>query len=475
MRTWRGGDALAVIAFVSYESSDRAAADAVCRALEARQLPCFIAPRDILPGRNYAEAITLAIEHARVLVLVLSSNAAHSEHVLREVELAARNRVTIVPFRIGAVSSKALDYFLAGAHYFDASSGPVAQHAETFAERVATLLGRTNGSTNNTASRPDDSLHGDAPVPPPEQLVGTTVDRFALQRMLGRGGSGFVFVAWDSRFNERVCLKLFYPARREMPNTWALCRASVKALASLRHPGVISIVDFGDYQVHWRSMWIAMDFVDGCSLAEWAAAPHTLAERLDVAIAISEALQAAHEHSFVDDFGLSRKGVYHGDLKPSNVLIRRGNSPVLLDFMLPDLQRTIAADNDGAARAELPITGMMGTPGFMAPEQEQYGLVSPQSDIYSLGMTFCTLFAPNDPVPAWFTVTDEPPAKRMFPLSLLTRWSASNDLNVVPRNVQSLPGVLVRTIRQMLQPDHASRPADVGIVRRALRGVRDGD
>jgi serine/threonine-protein kinase len=222
-------------------------------------------------------------------------------------------------------------------------------------------------------------------------------------------------------------------------------------------------------------MWIAMELIDGCSLAEWAAAPRTLGERLDVAIAICEALQAAHEHSFVDDFGLSRKGVYHGDLKPSNVLIRRDNSPVLLDFMLPDLQRTIAADNDGADRTELPITGMMGTPGFMAPEQEQYGLVSPQSDIYSLGMTFCTLFAPNDPVPAWFTVTEEPPTKRMFPLSLLTRWSAPDDLNVVPRNVQSLPSVLLRTIRQMLQPDHASRPSDVGVVLRALRGIRDAD
>jgi hypothetical protein len=468
---------LSAIAFVSHESSDKAAAETVCRALEARQLPCFIAPRDILPGRNYGEAIARAIEDARILVLVLSPNAARSEHVLREVELAARHHLPIVPFRIGAAaSSRALDYFLAGAQYLDASSGPIERHAETLAERVPTLLGLSASfaSPGSAPALSDDSKLDELPDAAAERLVGTSVDRFTLQRLLGQGGSGFAFLAWDSRFNEHVCLKLFYPARHKMPNTWALCRASLKALASLRHPGIISIVDFGDYQASWRSMWIAMDLVDGRNLAEWASTDRTLGQRLDLAIAICTALQAAHTHNYVDDFGLSRRGVYHGDLKPGNVLVRSDDSPVLLDFMLPDLQRTIAAAQNGADRSELPITSIMGTSGFMAPEQERYGLVSPQSDIYSLGMTFSVLFAPDDHVSAWFGLTEREQADRGLLSRLWAKWSTSIDLNSVTRNVNGLPKGLVAMIRQMLETDLAARTADVGFVRQALCGIRAG-
>ena len=463
------------IVFISHASSDRGAAEEICRAFEDRKLACFIAPRDILPGRNYGEAIALAIEGAQLLVLVLSASAGRSEHVLREVELAARYRVRVLPFRIGPVSvSKALDYFLAGAQYFDASSDALDRNADLLAERAARLLGSGLPTTDT------DSAPGSTEMPAliqdmdvvGEQLVGTTIDRFRLQRLLGRGGSGFAFAAWDSRFNKPVCIKLFYPAKHEMPNTSALCRASVKALASLEHPGIISIVDFGDYRARWRSMWIAMELVGGQNLAEWTRGDHTLGRRLDVAIGITDALQAAHTHNYVDDFGLSRTGVYHGDLKPANVLLRPGDSPVLLDFMLPDLQRTLAAADDGLGRADQPVTGVMGTAGFMAPEQEQYGLVSPQSDIYSLGMTFSRLFAPDDSVSNWFMTPGRAADKRPFLSRWLTRGPASSYLNAVPRTVASVPEDLVRLIRSMLEPEPKARPAGVAIVHRVLGGIR---
>ena len=71
--------------FISYASSDRAVADSVCAALERAGANCWIAPRDVTPGELYSEAIVHAIDSAKVVVLILSQNAAVSQHVLREV------------------------------------------------------------------------------------------------------------------------------------------------------------------------------------------------------------------------------------------------------------------------------------------------------------------------------------------------------------------------------------------------------
>ena len=86
--------------FISHASEDREVAAAVCDALEARGVPCWIAPRDITPGRDYAQALYEALVECRALVLVVSAHSAVSPQVLREVEQALRDGDLIVPFRI---------------------------------------------------------------------------------------------------------------------------------------------------------------------------------------------------------------------------------------------------------------------------------------------------------------------------------------------------------------------------------------
>src|SRR5947209_5879057 len=87
-------------AFVSYSSKDKAVADAAVATLEARGVRCWIAPRDIVAGKEWSEAIIDGIEQARMLVLIFSAHANSSQQVIREVERAVHRGIPILPFRI---------------------------------------------------------------------------------------------------------------------------------------------------------------------------------------------------------------------------------------------------------------------------------------------------------------------------------------------------------------------------------------
>jgi TolB-like protein/Tfp pilus assembly protein PilF len=108
--------------FLSYASPDSGVADTVCEALESEGITCWIAPRNVVPGEFYAESIVHAIDASRVLVLVLSQNAASSPHVLREVERASSKRHPVISLRLDITPlPAALEYFLNSSHWLDAS------------------------------------------------------------------------------------------------------------------------------------------------------------------------------------------------------------------------------------------------------------------------------------------------------------------------------------------------------------------
>ena len=126
--------------FISYASQDVAVADAIVAALERHGLKCWIAPRDVTPGEFYADAIVRALNDARTLVLVLTENAATSQHVLREVERSSAKRHSIISFRIGSVSlPPALEYFLSASHWLDASASGVDSALPKLVEAVQRL------------------------------------------------------------------------------------------------------------------------------------------------------------------------------------------------------------------------------------------------------------------------------------------------------------------------------------------------
>lgn len=106
--------------FISYASQDAAVANSMVENLEQHGVKCWLAPRDVKPGAQYADAIVRAINEARALVLVMSASAVDSAHVAREVERAASKRKQIIPFRIdGAALNPELEYFLSNSQWID--------------------------------------------------------------------------------------------------------------------------------------------------------------------------------------------------------------------------------------------------------------------------------------------------------------------------------------------------------------------
>ena len=127
--------------FISYSSEDKSTADAICVALEGDSLTCWIAPRDVLPGFNYAEAIIDGINSSRLLLVVLSSASNASPQVLREVERAVSKEMSIIPFRIDkVVPSKSMEFFLSAPHWLDALTKPLDPHLERLSAVVSAAL-----------------------------------------------------------------------------------------------------------------------------------------------------------------------------------------------------------------------------------------------------------------------------------------------------------------------------------------------
>jgi hypothetical protein len=134
--------------FVSYASGDKTVADAVCATLESHGIRCWIAPRDVLPGIHYGEAIIDAIHESRIMVLVFSSKANMSGHIPKEIERAVSQGVTVMPLRIEDVApAKSLDYFIGSVHWLDALTPPLEVHLQRLAKNVQTLLSRSDART----------------------------------------------------------------------------------------------------------------------------------------------------------------------------------------------------------------------------------------------------------------------------------------------------------------------------------------
>ena len=127
--------------FISYATPDRSIAETVCGSLEKRQIRCWMAPRDILPGTDFTESIHKAINESRTMVLIFSAHAARSPHVLRETEAAVKRNLPIIPFRVEAVEpSGAMQYYLGASHWLDAFPPPMEDHLRRLAESLEVMV-----------------------------------------------------------------------------------------------------------------------------------------------------------------------------------------------------------------------------------------------------------------------------------------------------------------------------------------------
>ncbi|MDB4938780.1 MAG: Protein kinase, partial [Labilithrix sp.] len=191
--------------------------------------------------------------------------------------------------------------------------------------------------------------------------------RFRLEREAGAGGMGVVCQAHDLHTGEAVAIKLLHGDRAAS----ARFQREARVLAQLKHPAIVHYVAHG---VTAGSMFLAMEWLEGEDLGErLKRGPLAVADALHLARRIADALALAH-----------LRGIVHRDLKPSNVFLRGGSvrDVVLLDFGIARVQA-----------ASVVMTGagtVLGTPGYMAPEQVRGDpLIDARADVFSLG---CVLF-----------------------------------------------------------------------------------
>jgi len=142
--------------FISYSHKDKAVADAICARLEQGGARCWYAPRDIVPGADWAASIIEAIRTTKVMVLVFTDYANASQQVMREVSNAVSNSVTIVPFKLTeSLPTEGMQYYLSTVHWLDALDRPLAQSVEQLNGLVQAILAGTTPDAASFAPSPE--------------------------------------------------------------------------------------------------------------------------------------------------------------------------------------------------------------------------------------------------------------------------------------------------------------------------------
>ncbi len=188
--------------------------------------------------------------------------------------------------------------------------------------------------------------------------AGHTLDRYTIEALVGEGGMGHVYRAFDTRLHRRVALKVLRVAPTTLDQGGADVLREARAAAAIAHPNATAVFDAGEFE---GLSFIAMEYVPGISLRRLIGATEiALATRLRWLVDIAGALAAAHQ-----------VGVIHRDIKPENVMVRDDGLVKVLDFGVAGRARVLdpAAGAD-AIRMVTPSSGnAVGTPAYMAPEQ----------------------------------------------------------------------------------------------------------
>jgi hypothetical protein len=125
------------MAFISHSSKDKVIGETICNFLERNGIPCWIAPRNVMPGKNYGVAIVDAIDECGVFVLILSAESNKSGQVVREVERAASGDAVIIPVRVEAVQpSRDLEFYVSSSHWLDATEKPLEKHLDALVDAI---------------------------------------------------------------------------------------------------------------------------------------------------------------------------------------------------------------------------------------------------------------------------------------------------------------------------------------------------
>jgi len=252
---------------------------------------------------------------------------------------------------------------------------------------------------SSTFSSPGENARkiGDSPLAVAASPCAGMLDDYELLSEIARGGMGIVYRARHISLNRIIALKMVATGSSATPSETSCFRAEAESVARLRHPNIVSVHDCGEVPGYH---YFTMDLIDGESLAErLVRGPMPSVEAARMMRLIADAVQHAHERQII-----------HRDLKPANILIDGKGVPHVADFGV--------AQRPGEAAAGEPLGRVIGTPGFMSPEQADGRPegVTILSDVYSLGAVLYAMvtgrapFHAADPFDTLVQVLEREPA-----------------------------------------------------------------
>lgn len=266
-------------------------------------------------------------------------------------------------------------------------------------------------------------------------------DRFALLGLIGFGGMGNVYRAYDHELEEVVALKMLRHERISAAGVLKRFRQEVRLARKITHPNIARMYDIGEVD---GERFLTMEYIDGETLAHRLARQLSLSvvATLGIGIQLCLGLEAAH-----------RAGVVHRDLKPDNILISKDNRVAITDF---GIAWPLAEATSGKGERH---AGLAGTPTYMAPEQIQGRPLDPRTDLYALGLI---LFEMLSGKPVWT-------AEGLTEL-LVVR--LHRDPPSLEQLCPEVPATLTALIQQLLQLEPEQRPASAAAVGRSLQGIQ---
>jgi serine/threonine protein kinase len=271
-----------------------------------------------------------------------------------------------------------------------------------------------------------------------------TIGRYQVQELLGQGGMGVLYLAFDPMIARPVALKLLRVDSGEVRERFV---REARLAARLQHPNIVTVYDVGEHQ---GQPFIAMEYIPGETMAEIVAkrTPIPLPRKLSMMIEVCRGLAYAHQHNIV-----------HRDVKPANLMVSRESQQVkILDFGIAR-----------AAESTLTKVGMlMGTPNYMSPEQVRGQTVDHRSDIFSVGAVLYELiayrkaFKAADQIALLHTILSDPPE----PLTSVDGDLDSALADIVTRtlakrgedryqDLKTLAGDLTRVVRRLEPPQQS--------------------
>ncbi len=267
---------------------------------------------------------------------------------------------------------------------------------------------------------------------PPGRRIGP----YEIERQLGRGGMGVVYLAHDTRLGRAVALKIPPSYLAHDPVAKRRIMAEARAASALDHPRIATVYDIGETED--GRLYIAMAYCEGETLQERLSdGPLPVEEAVSIAAQIAAGLSVAHAH-----------GIVHRDIKPGNVVVAADGSVRLVDFGIAEVAGT-----------DLTGTGArLGTVAYMSPEQTRGDAVDSRTDLWALGVVLYEMLVGRHPFPAGSD------AARIHAIR-------SEPAPALARSCPGLPDGLSALVERCLAKDPADRPPDAGTLLAGIEAV----